>query len=180
MSFDLTIVRYLNQFTGTHLWADNIVVFLATYLPWLMITVFLIWIGHSAATHGRRWYVFIQAICAMAVARLGAIEGIRLFYERPRPFLAEQLNPLFVINEWSFPSGHASLLSALAMTVYFYDKTWGIRFFVVTIVVVIARVISGVHYLTDIAAGLVIGTVIAYTVHLIGRKVFGKKRRRRS
>ena len=80
MSWDLSIVHYLNHFTGAHLWADNFIVFLAIYLPWLMVTAFLIWLGHGMATHNRRWRVFIQAVCAMAIARLGAIEGIHFFY----------------------------------------------------------------------------------------------------
>lgn len=180
MKWDLDFVEYLHHLTGVYLWSDNLFVFCAQYLPWLVITAFLIWVGHSLATKGQRLRVLLIAVIATIIARFGAIELIRLIYERPRPFLALEFNPLFTINEWSFPSGHASVFSALAMVVFLHDRKWGIRFFVATGIIVLARIIAGVHYLTDIAAGLVLGSFIAWAVFRIWKNISTPKRRRRA
>lgn len=179
MQLDSVIVTKLNSFTGSHLWADNLVVFCAEYLPWLVLTAFLVWIGHSHTIKEQRLRVFFSGVIATIVARFGVMELIRIFYERPRPFLSHELNPLFTINEWSFPSGHAAVFSAVAMTVFLHDRRWGIRFFVVTGIIVLARIISGVHYLTDIVAGLILGTFVAWVIYRIDNRLFVPKRRRR-
>lgn len=65
-----------------------------------------------------------------AIARFGLVEIIRLFYHRPRPFLAlPQIHALFMDTEWSFPSGHASFFFAMAMANYLYNKKWGVVFY---------------------------------------------------
>lgn len=178
MTWDTDLVLYLNKLTGTYVWADNFLIFFATYLPWLIITAFLIWVAHSAAAQGQRWQVFFIGTLAAIIARLGATEIIRFFYERPRPFLAHELNPLLVINEWSFPSGHAALLAALSTVVFLYDRRWGVRFFIATILVALARIVVGVHYLTDIVAGLIIGAGAGFLTYLLIRAMRPNRRRR--
>jgi len=179
MQFDFAIVHTLNELTGTYLWFDNLVVFCAEILPWFTLVAFLIWLAHSTEVHRQRFRALFIAISALVIARLGVIESIRFFYERPRPFITHELNPLLTMTDWSFPSGHASVFSALAMTVFLFDRTWGVRFFIVTAIIVLARIISGVHYLTDVLAGLMLGSGAAWLLYTLVRKFAPFNRRRR-
>jgi membrane-associated phospholipid phosphatase len=62
----------------------------------------------------------------------------------------------------SFPSGHAARTMMLANLMLILGPTWlGIVLVVWAIIVSLARVGMGVHYLSDIAAGIVLGILFA-------------------
>ena len=70
----------------------------------------------------------------------------------------------------SFPSGHAMFFGALAMSLYFVQKRIGYMYFVVALIVGLARVASGVHFPIDIFVGYILGILIAIIFKLILRK----------
>ena len=102
-------------------------------------------------------------------------EIIRFFYHRPRPFITLQVNQLLSENEWSFPSGHSAFFFAMAAAIYFYNKKWGIGFFIAAILMNISRIIAGVHYPTDILSGAIIGGATAYIVFYFAAKKIAQK-----
>ena len=60
----------------------------------------------------------------------------------------------------SFPSGHASRAAMLAVLAIGLGPAWfGIVLLIWAPIVSLARVLMGVHYLSDVIAGLLIGTV---------------------
>ena len=92
---------------------------------------------------------------------------IKTIAHAPRPFVVfPQVHPLLIETKYdSFPSGHATVLFALAMAIYLYNKRAGIFFFVCGIVVTLARVSAGIHFPVDIVAGAVIGIGVAWVAH---------------
>lgn len=90
----------------------------------------------------------------------------------PRPFLYfENVKPLFLHGGMdSFPSGHAMFFGALAMSLYFVNKRMGILYFIVALIVGLARVASGVHFPIDILVGYILGIIIALVFKLIFKK----------
>ncbi|MFD1814681.1 phosphatase PAP2 family protein [Rhodococcus gannanensis] len=70
------------------------------------------------------------------------------------------------LGDWSFPSNHSGISAALATAVVLASlaarRMWMAVLAAVTAVIVgISRVVSGVHYPHDVAAGLVFGSCIA-------------------
>ncbi|GAA4482198.1 phosphatase PAP2 family protein [Rhodococcus olei] len=70
------------------------------------------------------------------------------------------------LGDWSFPSNHSGIAAALATAVVLAalaaGRVWfGVAAVVVALVVGASRVVSGVHYPHDVAAGLVFGSCIA-------------------
>ena len=99
-------------------------------------------------------------------------EVIRYFYHRPRPYVQySDIHALFNVNQWSFPSGHATIFFSIATTIFFYNKKLGILLFIAAIIISFGRVAAGVHFPTDILAGLLIGTGAAYLVFHIFQKI---------
>ncbi|MFA6515337.1 MAG: phosphatase PAP2 family protein [Candidatus Paceibacterota bacterium] len=94
---------------------------------------------------------------------------VKFFILSPRPFIFfENVKPLFLYGGMdSFPSGHAMFFGALAMSLYFIHKRMGYLFFVVALIVGIARIASGVHFPIDILVGYILGIIIAYIFKLI-------------
>jgi membrane-associated phospholipid phosphatase len=84
-----------------------------------------------------------------------------------RPFeFYQALEPLFLYAGGdSFPSGHATVFSALALVLTIFHRRAGVMFVTLAILISIARVIAGVHYPIDILAGWLIGGGVAYLVY---------------
>jgi undecaprenyl-diphosphatase len=66
--------------------------------------------------------------------------------------------------DWSaFPSDHAVMFSALAVGLCFVSRRMGLAALVYTVVIVsVPRVYFGLHYPTDIIAGVALGALAAY------------------
>ncbi|MGN1164096.1 MAG: phosphatase PAP2 family protein [Candidatus Ornithospirochaeta sp.] len=91
--------------------------------------------------------------------------------ERERPYMSAGNPPLEDKDEWneSFPSGHTTMAFAsasflsYAFSKYYPDSKWKIPVtaasFTAATAVAVMRVRSGCHYMTDVAAGALIGTL---------------------
>ncbi|PIQ68416.1 MAG: hypothetical protein COV91_04220 [Candidatus Taylorbacteria bacterium CG11_big_fil_rev_8_21_14_0_20_46_11] len=184
MNIDQWIVLYANLTGGSSLWAGNVVLFLAEYFPYLVVVAFLYFafkygrhsLSVSPSKEGEKFRLIVEGIGAGIVAR-GFVELIRFFIHRPRPFMdISSIVPLFSETSYSFPSGHASFFFALSTVVYLYNKRWGAWFFVASTVITLARVMAGVHYLSDIVGGAVLGI----TVGILVRSLFHRIQQRTS
>ena len=94
----------------------------------------------------------------------GAIVAYSYFkdlFHRPRPFLTVKgLVPVLTPHGFSFPSGHATLAAAMAVVLaYHFPKA---RYLVigVALLVGISRIYFGVHYLSDVLAGFMLGIIV--------------------
>lgn len=98
------------------------------------------------------------------------IQLIKKKINRPRPmFMLEGLRAFNVpICPYSFPSGHTGASLTIALTVYHYLPIFGIVLLASSFIIGFSRVYLGVHYLSDVIAGGLIGTLISVAViHLI-------------
>src|SRR5690606_21767500 len=96
------------------------------------------------------------AIITIAIGvALGVAYFMKQFFAGLRPFeFFTELQPLFLYGGGdSFPSGHATLFSALAMMLVMLHRWAGIGFVLVAILISLARIIAGIHYPIDILAG---------------------------
>ena len=149
---------------------DFLIVFLASYLAWILGAglVLFIFIGE------RRKQIFIacESILAAMISRFGFTEIIRYFYDKPRPF--EILDGARKIIEQdpggSFPSGHAAFFFAIATTLFIYDRRWGSAFFLASVAMGIGRVAANVHWPIDIVGGAIIGIISSLLIHIFFRK----------
>jgi lipid A 4'-phosphatase len=65
---------------------------------------------------------------------------------------------------WSFPSGHASNIVALAVALFLLWPRGAPLYAAAALLVAASRVIIGAHYLSDVLAGAVIGASVAWLV----------------
>jgi membrane-associated phospholipid phosphatase len=75
----------------------------------------------------------------------------------------------------SFPSEHAALASALAMSLSILRPAYWPTFLLVAILTAAARVLVEAHYLSDVFAGGTIGALITWGLHV---QFHGERRRR--
>ncbi|MCR4334041.1 MAG: phosphatase PAP2 family protein [Patescibacteria group bacterium] len=172
MALDIQLFHLLNNLAGQSPFFDNIIVFFAEYLAYLLIALFLALLFFSLYPKREKLEILLVTGSSAFIARFGVAEVIRLFIHRPRPFLAMPVHQLITDSAWSFPSGHATFFFAMATAVYLYHKKWGAFFFVAAIFVTAGRVMAGVHYPSDIIGGALIGILTAYAVFAVTRKLF--------
>ena len=135
-------------------------IFFAEYSPYLMVLAFLVLVYYQKGWR-RKVYLFCEATLAVILSRGILTEIIRYFYHEPRPFSFYGLAPLFNETSWSFPSGHATWFFALAMVVWFANRKWGWWYFLLALLMGVARVYAGVHWPIDIVGGAAIGIASA-------------------
>ena len=145
---------------------DALGVFLAQYLAYILVLVFLILVLSHPGRRRRLAYLFEGGL-AIIVSRGILTELIRFVYPHQRPFQALEFRPLIVDNANSFPSGHAAFFFALSYVIFTRNKKWGLFFFAASFVVCIARIYAGVHWPADIAGGILVGLFSGVFVHYL-------------
>jgi YegS/Rv2252/BmrU family lipid kinase len=108
----------------------------------------------------------IWAAVVIVAARF-AYYGVKQLVERPRPHWAD---PIDRAPGWSFPSGHASTIAAAAgvavVLVAMLVRRRGLRRALIAASVLLAlvvgadRVFIGVHYVSDVVGGFLLGAAI--------------------
>jgi undecaprenyl-diphosphatase len=95
-------------------------------------------------------------------------------WDRPRPSAAhgDAVHLYFVSpsQDPSFPSDHATAAFAIAFAVFFVSRRVGIGFLLTAAAIGLARVLIGLHYPGDVAAGAVVGLAGAALVHVVARR----------
>jgi undecaprenyl-diphosphatase len=109
-----------------------------------------------------------QKFAAIGAAGAAAIFGILVFKllkelsQRSRPC---QLEPhcwsrVLPPDRFSFPSGHTMTAFSIALVVsYFYPSLEGTLFFV-AFSIAVSRIVLGMHFLSDVLAGIVLGVAL--------------------
>ena len=171
MAIDTQLFYLFNNLAGQSPLFDAVVVFFASYLAYILTGLFIVLVFLSQYPKRKKLYILLMTAAAVLVARFGVTELIRIFYQRPRPFLTLPAHRLLYDSAWSFPSSHATFFFAMSTIVYLYSRKWGVFFFVATILMTSGRVIAGIHYPSDILGGAVIGIVVAYATFYLVRRV---------
>lgn len=122
---------------------------------WILIALILLLIrktrkGGCAAAIALACGALITNLCIKnAVARIRPYETIEGLYSL-----------IGRMEDWSFPSGHttASFAAATAMASTL-GKKFGIPAFILAILIALSRLYVGVHYPSDVLAGVIIGIV---------------------
>ncbi|MFD9499504.1 phosphatase PAP2 family protein [Streptomyces sp. NPDC060035] len=91
------------------------------------------------------------------------IVNVWLHEERPCRDIpgVRSIAPCPAPRDWSFPSNHAVIAAASAMKLLFTWRSAGLLTLPLAVLVALSRVYVGVHYLHDVAAGLLLGALVA-------------------
>lgn len=101
----------------------------------------------------------IIGLLILATAALVTLIKFGVRRRRPQPpgkFVS------FQYDAYSFPSGHAARLATLAIGAMFFDSLLGWILLGLAVSVAAARVMVGIHYVSDIVIGLGLGGLVAW------------------
>lgn len=172
-TFNFWLFATVHGLVGQFVVLDYFAIFFADYIQYLIAGVFLLLLFGPGKQQQNRVMV-VMAVIAAFLARYVVKSFILLFVAEPRPFVYWHFIPLITVTsgeEWqSFPSGHAIFFFALAMTVFCFNKTYGIYLFAAAIAMGVARIYTGVHWPMDIICGAVLGMGVGGLVYAIYRR----------
>ena len=114
------------------------------------------------------------AVLASCVLEIIVVNGVlKNLIARPRPFVTyDEVLPLAnILSEHSFPSGHTALVFSMAFVIYkLFPAIYGKVAIVIACMVGFSRVYLGVHYPSDVIAGVVVGYVVSVIIVLLTKK----------
>jgi len=112
-------------------------------------------------------------LSAIAVGISDGLAGmIKDIVMRERPFLVlPSVNTPETSSSFSFPSAHASNTFAFAVGMYYYLRKPALAFIIIAAIVSFSRVYLGVHYVSDVIGGALLGAGSFFMVNTIFKKI---------
>ncbi len=111
---------------------------------------------------------------ALIITFLTVNLGIKNMVARTRPYevIDGLINLVEKQSDFSFPSGHSAHAFAVGVVILIMmPKKIGVPIFVISILMAFSRLYVGVHYPTDVIAGAILGTIIAFLSVFIVNKI---------
>lgn len=129
--------------------------------------VYLLYIGLLAWMLWHGMWAPLGATVVVPAAAFVVGTVLRAAIDRPRPYTKYGFAPLFPKDKTgqSMPSRHCFSAAAIAVAVWYVLPPMGAVLGGLAILIAISRVITGVHFVSDVLVGLAFGLVFAVAGH---------------
>jgi undecaprenyl-diphosphatase len=165
-AFDLHAVQLFAALRGRSRFIDHLMLGVARFGPALFFVEMLLLLITSVirrqalGEHGMLAAVALAVLGALATKAV--IDQIAARVGRVRPFVRFRFIPLISksATDPSFPSNHAGGAFSLAVCLAIHVPSAAVVCLAIAVLLVLARLYVGVHYVSDIVAGALIGGLI--------------------
>ena len=142
---------------------------LCTGTMYLAYPVLLVYMYFNAARISS-FFQFEKVLFVPAVSFV-LLSVFRSLINRPRPYEKFEVSPVIKKDTKgnSFPSRHVFSATMIAMTFILHSPFFvlGLIFLLASVLLAVVRVVSGVHYISDVVAGIVVAVVAAVVGYLV-------------
>ncbi len=143
---------------------------LAVFEPTLFIIAFAGVIIVFSILKKKKGYIF-PIVFSLIMSTLISY-GLKFIFMRPRPFNFIEYLPIFNLINYSFPSSHAVAIFAMLPILNLEFKNLRYLWLAVALIVAFTRLYFGMHYLSDV----IFGSIIGYILGLMIASKIGKKK----
>jgi undecaprenyl-diphosphatase len=177
-NLDLSILYGLNVMVGRSTNLDKIIDYLADTDLVATLFVSLFWwcwfsntdVASSTRTREHVLRTLFGGVVAIFAARILALTlpfRVRPRFDPALHFVAPVGSPTDLVDWSGFPSDHAVMFAALAAGLCFISRRAGaIAFLYAFFLICLPRVYLGLHYPSDIVAGLTLGAAVGYWMNV--------------
>jgi undecaprenyl-diphosphatase len=163
----------MNTGVATRDWLEDPVTTFATLaVPLYAIATVALWFV-SRPPGVSRWRLASMSGLVAAALALVANQAVAHVWDRPRPFTSHAAATHLLSApspDPSFPSDHAAAAFAIAFCVLAFSRWAGVGFLSAATLIGMSRIALGMHYPSDVLAGLLVGWVAAMVVVRFGRR----------
>ncbi|HZK01120.1 MAG TPA: phosphatase PAP2 family protein [Tissierellaceae bacterium] len=109
----------------------------------------------------------VEALLVLGLSQI-VVQSLKLILSRQRPYkIIEQLHTFGInLKDYSFPSGHTTASFSIATVIALNIPIAALFTFFLATIIGISRIYLGVHYPTDVAAGILLGVGTSLLVHI--------------
>lgn len=124
-----------------------------------------IWIGIALILLAKKswrqagWYTLLSVLASGIAQFL-----LKDLFKRPRPLMDPAMLLIEMPTSYSFPSGHALISFCAAATLSVFMPRVGRAAMLLAIFIGISRVYLGVHYISDVIFGAIMGMGLSYLI----------------
>ena len=167
----------VNTGVATRDWLEDPVTAVAGgVVPFFALATIALWFAARPYRDARLKLACVSGLASAAVALL-ANQAVAHLWERPRPFIDHPVLTHLLSApspDPSFPSDHAAAAFAIAVAVFVFSRRAGALFLAAAVLIGVSRVALGMHYPSDVLAGMVVGSAAALLVTRAGRPWIGR------
>jgi membrane-associated phospholipid phosphatase len=144
----------------------------AVLLVYVTAFALLWWGARTASAAAAARALAAPAVTVLAFA-LSEVVKQEMAVDRPCRLLptTTQIAPCPEFGDWSFPSNHATIAGAVAVSVLWSSLRLGLAVLVIAAAAAASRVVVGVHFPHDVVAGFLLGAAVAAALPTIARMV---------
>ncbi len=169
-SINVVVTQFFYGLATHHVYAEYLAIFLSDGIFVLSIAIYVFAIMPLRKRGVYSWTLWRDLAPAF-------LAGITAFITKhitdvARPFVALGFEPYVPQPDpyGSFPSWHLAVFTAFACTIVQHYRKLGVLLVCLIPLVAIGRIAIGVHWLTDILAGMSVGVFAAYRVQIRSAK----------
>lgn len=126
-------------------------------------------------TNGPLQMTTVASAVALTISHV-IVQLVKRFFPRKRPYMS--LDEIFVTNkplkDPSFPSGHSTAIFSVLIPFILSSPflTFSILLFILGFSVAISRIVLGLHYPSDVAVGILLGSSAGYFSYYLVQTFF--------
>lgn len=160
---DISIMLWIQEYLRSPL-MDSIMLFFTRIGDLLALWIFIIFIILLLKKEKRN---AIQLALSLVVTFIISEVLLKNMIKRPRPFVENSQLPSLIEqpNTYSFPSSHSSTSFAVATSLTFINRIWGLVAYPIAILIAFSRVYLNVHHPSDVIVGMLVGTLVSFIIN---------------
>lgn len=111
---------------------------------------------------GPQRFSAVGAAGAAALAGVFVFKALKKLSQRPRPCQIEPhcWSKVLPPDRFSFPSGHTMAAFSIALVLSYFYPSLETPLFFLAVSIAVSRIVLGMHFLSDVLAGMLIGAVL--------------------
>jgi undecaprenyl-diphosphatase len=184
-SIDRSLVIWVNSLHNP--WLDEVMWIVSARITWIPFYLFLFFLAKKVFDWKKSFLFLITVIAAVGLSDFVSVQFVKELFLRYRPSHHADLTNILHFYEvkpgdfykggmYGFVSSHATNFAALStITSLILAKNYSFLpklMIFITLLVCFSRIYLGVHYLSDVIGGIVLGMGIAWLVYfLLWRKI---------